>query len=107
MKKILIILLCFMFCFAFISFAERNKTYNSGEARLQYNPFNDKYEFIKPNAVLKYNPFGNTNEYVDPDAKIEYNQFEDEYQYVDPSCGTTSPESSYTNPEANPDYDPY
>ena len=77
MKKTIVLILLFIFCFALLSFSGE-------EARLQYNPFKDKYEFIKPGAVLKYNPFENTNEYVDPEAKIQYNPFEDNYEYVDP-----------------------
>lgn len=45
MKKIIILNILFIFCFVSLSLA-------GGEARLQYNPFSDKYEFIKPGAVL-------------------------------------------------------
>ena len=67
MKKLLLFIL---FCFSLNAYAEQ-----------KYNPYNNEWEIVSPDAELKYNPFSNNHEYVSPDAEPRFNAYSGEYEW--------------------------
>ena len=48
---------------------------------LQYNAFENKWEFAQPDETLQYNAFENEWSYEKPDSTLDYNAFENEWQW--------------------------
>ena len=72
MKKLLLLTLL---CCSLTAYAEQ-----------KYNPYNNEWETVSPDAELKYNPFSNNHEYVSPDAEPRFNAYSGEYEMASPDA---------------------
>ena len=72
MNKLLILILL---CFSFNAYSEQ-----------KFNPYNNEWETVSPDAELKYNPFSNSHEYVPPDAVPRFNAYSGEYEMASPDA---------------------
>jgi len=53
-----------------------------GDVSLQYNPFEDKYEYATDKESLQYNPYDDKWEYATDKESLRYNPYEDKYEYA-------------------------
>ena len=72
MNKLLILILL---CFSFNAYSEQ-----------KFNPYNNEWKRVSPDAELKYNPFSNSHEYVPPDAVPRFNAYSGEYEMASPDA---------------------
>ena len=66
MKKLLLLTLL---CFSINVYAEQ-----------KYNPYNNEWETVMPDAQLQFNPFSNKHEFASPEASPKFNPCLNKYE---------------------------
>jgi len=80
MKTLLIVLL--FISLPTLCLAQQTDYYNRNmqQNELKYNPFENKWDYERPNAQLQYNPFENKWDYGRPETTPLYNPFTNKWE---------------------------